>query len=92
MKTNCSIHGKNATSTICGHLVNNKNESLGFVENSAIKGDFQGWCYACEYLFLKEKDITESFKSYLKGIAERYDVHGLFEMFDTGVIWEGSMK
>lgn len=64
MKTNCSTHGKSASSTICGHLLNNKNESLGFVENSAIKGDFQGWCYACESLFLKEEDKTEKFKAF----------------------------
>ena len=43
-------------------------------------------------LMLEEKDRTKAFKSYLKGIGEKYDVHDLSEMFDTGVIWEGSME
>ena len=28
----------------------------------------------------------------LKGIGEKYDVHGLSEMFDRGAVWGGSMK
>jgi hypothetical protein len=61
---NCDFHGKSAAAAVCGHLAKNRNLPLGFVENSADPNDLQGWCYACEYLFLQEEDKTGKFRKF----------------------------
>ena len=61
---NCEEHGKSETATVCCHLVNNSGSPLGFIENSSVPGDLQGWCYACEHLFLDEQDKTEKFRQF----------------------------
>ncbi len=61
---NCERHGKSAAAAVCGHLVTNNNLPLGFIENSSDQNDLQGWCYACEYLFLQEEDKTEKFRKF----------------------------
>jgi hypothetical protein len=57
----CSSHGRRVSATVCQHLVKNNGAPLGFIENSSDPHDQQGWCYACEYLFLQEEDKTDKF-------------------------------
>ena len=39
----------------------------GFVENSSVPGDYQGWCGACEALFLEVGDChTERFRAFTR--------------------------
>ena len=57
----CEEHGKTVTATVCSHLIKNNGAPLGFIENSSEPDDLQGWCYACEHLFLQEEDKTEKF-------------------------------
>jgi len=59
---NCDRHGKGVAAVVCGHLAKNVAPPLGFIENSSDPNDLQGWCYACEYLFLQEEDMTEKFR------------------------------
>ena len=60
----CSTHGRKVAASVCGHLVRNNGLALGFVENSSDPNDLQGWCFACEHLFLQEQDKTERFRSF----------------------------
>ncbi len=60
----CEKHGKSVACVVCSHLVNNEEESLGFVENSSDRNDLQGWCYACEEFFLKAEEMNERFKAF----------------------------
>lgn len=62
-KIQCSKHGEMDIAVVCGHLVENNGISLGFIENSSEPTDLQGWCYACEHLFLEE-DMSEKFQSF----------------------------
>lgn len=64
LKINCNVHGKSDSSVVCGHLVNNVGVALGFVENISIPSDFQGWWYACEFVFSQEQDMTDEFKAF----------------------------
>jgi hypothetical protein len=64
LKINCNVHGKSDSSVVCGYLVNNVGVALGFVENISITSNFQGCCYACEFVFSQEQDMTEKFKSF----------------------------
>lgn len=70
LKVDCPTHGRSECAVVCGHLVNSllndSNKVLGFVENSSIPGDLQGWCDDCEQFFLQEKEMTETFKSFTK--------------------------
>ena len=64
LQVDCGEHGKRNAAIVCRHLLNEKHKALGFVENSAEPGDYQGWCYDCESLFLEEDDMTEKFKEF----------------------------
>ena len=56
-------HGKGIASIVCGHhLV--LNQPLGFIENCSDPDDLRGWCYACEYLFQQEGEMTTAFKKF----------------------------
>lgn len=61
---NCEKHGKASTATICSHLLKNNGAPLGFIENSSEPNDLQGWCYACEHVFLQEEDQTRTFMKF----------------------------
>ncbi len=63
LQIDCEIHGRGVAAAVCGHLINNK-VPLGFIENCSNPNDLQGWCYACEFLFLQESDKTEKFQSF----------------------------
>lgn len=52
--------------SVCGHLVQNRGAALGFVENSADAGNRQGWCYACELVYLQEEDKTGRFRAFTR--------------------------
>ncbi|MEK7484325.1 MAG: hypothetical protein AABZ60_08330 [Planctomycetota bacterium] len=61
----CPCHGRsNIISSVCGHLVQNRGVVLGFIENSDDPEDKQGWCYACELVYLQEEDKTERFHAF----------------------------
>ncbi len=60
----CNQHGKSSCAVVCQHLIKTSGEPLGFVENSSEPGDYQGWCNACEELYLQELDLTEKFKEF----------------------------
>lgn len=62
MNKDCS-HDKELASIVCGHHIDS-NLKLGFIENSSVPGDLQGWCFACEHLFQKEGAMTEIFKAF----------------------------
>ena len=66
LNIDCETHGKRVAATLCRHLVNNNGTPLGFIENSSIPSDLQGWCYACEHVFLQEEDKTERFVNFTK--------------------------
>lgn len=62
LRINCDIHGRSRVSaTVCGHLVNNNGQRLGFIENSSESYDRQAWCYACEFVFRTQQDRTDLF-------------------------------
>ena len=60
----CQQHGRSPIAAVCGHLAGAQGIALGFVENSAEPDDKQGWCYACELVFLQEEDKTERFREF----------------------------
>jgi len=60
----CACHGKSTASIVCGHLTKNNGQALGFIENTDDPEDLQAWCYACEYLYNLEQDLTEKFKEF----------------------------
>jgi len=62
LEINCK-HGKGIASVICCHQLNAVSP-VGFIENSSDPHDLQGWCYACEYLFLQEGEMTQKFRKF----------------------------
>lgn len=56
-------HGKGIASIVCEHLIN-ATKPIGFIENSSVPNDLQGWCFACEYYFKQEGGMTEKFKTF----------------------------
>lgn len=58
----CS-HGKGIASIVCCHILNSA-DPVGFIENSSDPNDLQAWCYACEFLFQQEGELTEKFKKF----------------------------
>ncbi|MCL2715966.1 MAG: hypothetical protein FWD68_15670 [Alphaproteobacteria bacterium] len=51
----CHHHGRSRIASLCGHLVKNRGAALGFVENSNDPENRQGWCYACELVYLRRR-------------------------------------
>lgn len=64
LEINCECHGKGISAVVCGHLVKNSGVPIGFIENSNEPLDLQAWCYACEYLYQQESEMTELFKEF----------------------------
>ena len=56
-------HGKGVASIVCCHLLNSV-DPVGFIENNSDPDDLQAWCYACEFLFQQEGEITDEFKTF----------------------------
>lgn len=64
LEITCQHHGRLPIASVCGHLVQNRGVSLGFIENSDSPASKQGWCYACELVYLQEEDKTERFRAF----------------------------
>lgn len=60
----CEFHGRLPLATVCGHLIKTRGTPLGFIENSDNPYDKQGWCYACEHVYLQEEDKTARFRAF----------------------------
>jgi len=60
----CGTHGERVPTVVCCHLLQVRDEVLGFVENSAQPDDLQAWCMRCEAMFLAEDGLTEAFKRF----------------------------
>lgn len=76
--------------TVCGHLVGNHGVPLGFIENSDDPDNKQGWCYACEFVYLQEEDKTERFVAFTdlavvcSQCYDRIKAHHQFDRPDDG--------
>jgi hypothetical protein len=57
-------HGQRPSAVICGHMLVQSDQMVGFVENSSDPTDLQAWCEACEQLFLNEGGKTPSFMEF----------------------------
>ena len=57
----CPTHGENIGAVVCRHLIKNNGYPLGFIENCSDPDNLQGWCFACEYVYLQEQDKTQKF-------------------------------
>ena len=62
IEINCS-HGKGVAAIVCCHILNSV-DPVGFIENSSEPDDLQGWCYACEFVFEQEANLTEKFRKF----------------------------
>lgn len=62
LEITCS-HGKGIASIVCCHHLN-LTHPVGFIENSSDPYDLQAWCYACEFLFQQEEDMTSKFREF----------------------------
>lgn len=60
----CGTHGDRVAAVVCRHHLESKDQSVGFVENSADPDDLQAWCDACEQVFLAEGGLTETFRRF----------------------------
>ncbi|MFG6486444.1 hypothetical protein ACG04R_07180 [Roseateles sp. BYS78W] len=65
LEIDCPRHGRSQSAAVCGHVVRNEGPALGFVENSAAPDDKQGWCYACELVYLQEQDKSARFRAFV---------------------------
>lgn len=63
---NCK-HGTGIASVVCKHLIKSE-YALGFIENSRDPQDLQAWCFACEYYFLNQGEMTEAFKEFNQAV------------------------
>ena len=60
----CGAHGRCVAAVVCGHMIQSKDRSVGFIENSSDPSDLQAWCDECEKMFLHEGDKTETFLAF----------------------------
>lgn len=63
LQIDCNYHGKGIASIVCCHHLSSV-DPVGFIENNSDPDDLQGWCYACEYLFQEEGEITKKFQQF----------------------------
>lgn len=62
LEINCN-RGKGIASIICVHHLTSSH-AIRFIENSSDYDDLQGWCFACEYFFKQEGEMTSRFKKF----------------------------
>jgi hypothetical protein len=55
---------RRASAVVCGHLLKENAWTAGFVENSCDPDDLQAWRDACEEMFLREGEMTETFREF----------------------------
>lgn len=60
----CEVHGTSRSAVVCRHHIRTSDLSVGFVENSSDPNDLQAWCDACEEMFLREQQLTETFRKF----------------------------
>ena len=60
----CGKHGTRISAVVCGHMLQQTDRVLGFVENRSDPNDLQAWCDDCERMFLQEEDMTEDFRKF----------------------------
>jgi hypothetical protein len=64
-KIDCRTHGETCiAAVVCGHMIDSRISSVGFVENSDDPNDLQAWCEDCEEMFVREDDKTEAFREF----------------------------
>ncbi|SDZ71449.1 hypothetical protein SAMN05518854_1183 [Variovorax sp. YR266] len=86
LEINCPHHGRASLASVCGHLIKNRGTPLGFIENNDDPDDKQGWCYACELVYLQEEDKTErfiAFTDYTVVCSHCYDQIKAHHQFDV---------
>ncbi|MDQ0084687.1 hypothetical protein J2W35_005061 [Variovorax boronicumulans] len=86
LEINCPHHGRASLASVCGHLIKNRGTPLGFIENNDDPVDKQGWCYACELVYLQEEDKTErfiAFTDYTVVCSHCYDQIKAHHQFDV---------
>jgi len=64
MMIGCGEHGERISAVVCGHMLRGEPAPAGFVENSRDQNDLQAWCSACEELFQREGEMTETFRAF----------------------------
>lgn len=64
LMVDCGPHGKRVAAVVCQHMLQAKDQAVGFVENSSDPNDLQAWCHGCERLFLQEEEMTPAFREY----------------------------
>lgn len=60
---------------------------MGFIENSDDPDNKQGWCYACELVYLQEGDKTQRFRAFTQHAvvcSQCYDEIKSHHDFDQG--------
>ena len=62
----CDPHGRRKAAVVCGHLVDEDEYQVGFIENCSDPNDLQAWCSACEELFQKEGEMTDTFRAFTR--------------------------
>jgi hypothetical protein len=60
----CGTHGKRAAAVTCGHLLDDTDRVLGFMENSSDPTGLQAWCDGCEHVYQQEGELTPAFKQF----------------------------
>ncbi len=60
----CDTHGNRTPAVVCRHMINARDEVVGFIENSSDPGDLQAWCDRCEAFFVSEGEMTEAFRKF----------------------------
>jgi hypothetical protein len=60
----CPTHGRSIAAVVCRHQLEVKDACVGFVENSSDADNLQAWCDACEAMFLREGELTETFRRF----------------------------
>jgi hypothetical protein len=70
----CGAHGKRVAAVVCRHLLRSETPQ-GFVENVSDPNDLQGWCMACEALFLQEGSMTDDFLAFTQAAVVCVDCY-----------------
>ena len=89
LQVDCGQHGRAVAASVCGHVVHKPRFPLGFVENSDDPNNLQGWCFACEHVYLQEQDKTELFRAFCQHTVVCSACYGEIKQFHQFAISEG---
>ena len=59
----CDVHGERPSAVVCVHLLR-ATTPVGFIENESDPDDQQAWCKACEQMFVRERGMTDAFRTF----------------------------